>query len=78
MDDGSLRTRVNSVIFCCESFNYTEILRLKVILQEKYKWNCSIIRKEKGFRLCIRTNSYVDFKKTVESYIIPSMAYKLR
>nr|YP_009054586.1 hypothetical LAGLIDADG homing endonuclease [Bracteacoccus aerius]AIK29075.1 hypothetical LAGLIDADG homing endonuclease [Bracteacoccus aerius] len=78
MDDGSLRTDVNAVLFSTESFSETEVDSLRQVLLNKYGLKTSRHKKGKFLRIYLSTTSYETFYGLVSPFLIPSIQRKLR
>ena len=85
MDDGALKWKgkVNSFVFCTESFSKSDVLLLKSALERNFNLKLSLQRKsaaqplKDNFRLYVSTESSLVFKDLVRPYIHSSMLYKL-
>lgn len=82
MDDGALKwkDKVNSYIFCTDSFLKEEVLILKEALERNFQLKVTIQRKKAqkdNFRLYISTESALKFKTLILPYVHSSMYYKL-
>lgn len=62
----------------CTDRYYKEDIELMVqILKSKFSLNCSIIKRNKFYRIRINRESYERFINIISPYIVPSMQYKL-
>lgn len=85
MDDGSIseaewKNKVNSFIFCTESFSKKDNLILKSALERNFNLKVTLQRKgakKEAFRLYISAESGLVFKNLISPYIHSSMLYKL-
>ena len=82
MDDGgkldyNKNSKNRSVVLNTHSFTDLEVLKMSQELSEKFTLNCEI-RTNKGKKvIVIKSDSYPNFFKLVDPYIIPEMRYKL-
>jgi hypothetical protein len=82
MDDGALKwkSKVNSYVFCTDSFSKNEVLLLKEALERNFNLKVTLQRKnakKESFRLYISTESALVFKTLISPYVHTSMLYKL-
>ncbi len=75
MDDGSKSYRTYYLNTQC--FDYQSQKRLIQMLKEQYGIESSLNRDKKYYRLRIKQSSAERFKTLIQSYIIPTMEYKL-
>lgn len=82
MDDGgkldyNLNSKNKSIVLNTQSFTDIEVQMLSQELSDKFGLNCEV-RSNKGKKvIVVNTLSYSLFRKLVDPYIIPEMAYKL-
>ena len=75
MDDGSLQG--SGFKICTSGFEYTEIIKFKSLLENKFKLNCSIHKDRNYWNIYIKKESCPLFASIVYPYMLPSMRYKL-
>ena len=82
MDDGgkldyNKNSKNKSIVLNTQSFSESEVKFLSKGLIDKFKFECEI-RSNKGKKIIvISAESFSTFKKIIEPYIHPKMAYKL-
>lgn len=62
---------------CTDRYTKQEVENLQKIMQNKFKVNCGIIKRDKFYRLRIKSESYETFINLIYPYMIPSMYYKI-
>ena len=75
MDDGSKCGK--DYYLNCQRFDLISQKRLMEMLNRQYGISTSLNRDKKYYRIRVRRRSQERFKKLIESYIIPSMRYKV-
>jgi len=65
------------LIFCTDNFSHNDVYRLMNVLQQKFKFNCRIERKENNLRIVVKSNSIYKIQFLVQHHIHPLMMYKL-
>lgn len=78
MDNGSLKwkNRSKAVRICTDSFSKSEVEYLVLLLNKKYDLKARTFKARSRLRISI-PNSKGEFNKLIESYILPSMRYKI-
>jgi hypothetical protein len=77
MDDASYHIRDKLLVLCTDSFTHSDVLRLMIVLEKKFKLNCIIERKGTNLRIVIKATSMYRLKILVQDHIHHSMMYKL-
>src|ERR1700689_3600649 len=77
MDDASYHIRDKLLVLCTDSFTHSDVLRLMIVLEKKFKLNCIIERKGTNLRIVIKATSLYRLKILVQDHIHHSMMYKL-
>ena len=75
--DYNKNSKNQSIVLNTQSFTDQEVINMSQELGEKFSLNCEV-RSNKGKKvIVIKSDSYPDFLKLVDPYIIPQMKYKL-
>ena len=75
--DYNKNSKNQSIVLNTQSFTDREVINMSQELGEKFALNCEV-RSNKGKKvIVIKSDSYPDFLKLVDPYIIPQMKYKL-
>ena len=75
--DYNKNSKNQSIVLNTQSFTVLEVTKMSQELTEKFFLNCEV-RSNKGKKvIVIKSNSFPDFFKLVDPYIIPEMRYKL-
>lgn len=78
MDDGSIKSNKHKGVFLnTQSFSETDVKTLQSILENKFGVSSSTRRDETGEQIYLGGNSGERFIKIIESFVIPSMEYKI-
>ena len=75
--DYNKNSKNQSIVLNTQSFTDREVINMSQELIDKFSLNCEV-RSNKGKKvIVIKSDSYPDFLKLVDPYIIPQMKYKL-
>lgn len=78
MDDGSIKSRESKgVLFNTQGFARNDIKRLIAVLRTRFNLEANERKQNEGWQIYISGNSYQRFRELVESFILPSMLYKI-
>lgn len=78
MDDGSIKSRESKgVIFNTQGFARNDVKRLIAALRTRFSLEANERKQKEGWQIYISGNSYQRFRELVESFILPSMLYKI-
>lgn len=78
MDDGSIKSRESKgVIFNTQGFARNDVKRLIAALRTRFSLEANERKQKEGWQIYISGNSYQRFRELVDSFILPSMLYKI-
>lgn len=69
--------RSRRIDICTDRYYKEDVELMLQILKSKFNLECSIIKRDKFYRIRINNNSYEKFIEIISPYIVPSMQYKL-
>ena len=81
MDDGNIRRqhgKIYGYYLNTQSFTYEENRALSQVLKEKFSLESYVLKNKGSYRLYFGSKSKLKLPKLIESYIIPSLQYKIR
>ena len=77
MGDGSAQAK-NGLIICTDCYSTRETIKLMNVLIIRYGLNCTLHKKNSSYRIHISQKSMANLLSIVESYMCPSMMYKIK
>ena len=78
MDDGSLKgSQSKGVIFNTQAFEKADVERLINAISENFGLKAKKRKQKEGYQIYISGESFEEFSRLVEPFLLPEMAYKL-
>jgi LAGLIDADG DNA endonuclease family len=82
MDDGGRldyneNTKNKGLVLNIHSFTRKEVINMSIELKDKFNLNTNVRLNKKKYVIVINSESFKDFMYLTNSYIIPSIRYKL-